>query len=71
MKSAMPGLPSFIDYGKLRWKSNLANTLMNSLALEAIPNYSMGRPGERYDAGTESSTTASARVSHMIRPVNF
>jgi hypothetical protein len=38
MKSAMPGLPSFIDYAKLRWKSNLANTLMNSLALEAIPN---------------------------------
>ena len=63
------GLPSFIDCGELRWKSNLAKTLMNSLALGAIPK--MRHPGERYDSGSESSTTASARVSHTIRPVNF
>jgi hypothetical protein len=41
------------------------------LGVGGDPQYSMRRPGERYDAGTESSTTASARVSHMIRPVNF
>jgi hypothetical protein len=64
MKSAMPGQPSFLDYGKLRGNRTPAKTFLNSLALVTIPLL-IAALAQRQDAGTEtfSKTTVNARES--------
>jgi hypothetical protein len=63
MKSAMPGQPSLVDYGKLRAKSNISQNILKSLALVTISI--IDRPGAT-TAPKPSPKTANAKVSHMI-----
>ena len=63
MKSAMPGQPSLLDYGKLCEKSNTSQNILNSLALVTISIIDRATLAQRHDPGTEAFSKNGKRES--------